>query len=108
MVETAKLNVITAYSSRELIETLETFPRVQGVVLDGEAADMECDQLISALRAIQPLIPIVAVCRPGYPTCVEADHILESYAPEALLALIRSLVPEESAKIEAHERELVD
>lgn len=36
VIESAKLNVITAYSPREAIETLERYPRVDGVVVNAQ------------------------------------------------------------------------
>ena len=46
LIETAKFNVITAYSASEAIETIGRFPAVNGVVLDASLGDMECDDLI--------------------------------------------------------------
>ena len=45
VIETAKFNVLTAYSAQEAIETLKTFSAVQGVVLDSEVAGMPCERL---------------------------------------------------------------
>lgn len=40
VIETAKFNVITAYSSDEAIDTLRRFPAVSGIVLDAGMKDM--------------------------------------------------------------------
>ena len=42
VIETAKLNVITAFSGREALETLARFPKVDAVVLDANMPDMPC------------------------------------------------------------------
>jgi CheY-like chemotaxis protein len=34
VIETAKFNVLTAYSGEEAIETLKRFPAIDGIVLD--------------------------------------------------------------------------
>ena len=36
VIETAKFNVLTAYSGLEALDTLQQFPAIHGVVLDAE------------------------------------------------------------------------
>src|SRR6185312_12980336 len=44
IIETAKFNVITAYSGAEALETVQRFPAIDGVVLDIGLRDMSaCD-----------------------------------------------------------------
>jgi CheY-like chemotaxis protein len=50
IIETAKFNVITAYSSQEAIEILRKFPALDGVVTDSGMTDMPCHDLVVALR----------------------------------------------------------
>jgi CheY-like chemotaxis protein len=106
VIETEKLNVLTAYSGREALETLRVFPAVDGVVLDSEVRDMSCEQLVSGLKAIKPSIPIIAVCGPGDQPCGNADHRLDSFEPRALLQLLRTLTPQQSDALEKHEQDL--
>jgi response regulator RpfG family c-di-GMP phosphodiesterase len=101
VIETAKLNVITAYSSAEAIATLKKFPAVDGVVMDANLHDMPGDDLVVALKAIQPKIVIVAIAGPGRGHCAHADHHLDTFEPARLLELLRQLEPEKSAAIEA-------
>src|ERR1700743_2769317 len=77
VIETAKLNVITAYSSNEAIETLKRFPAVEGVVMEASLPDMPCDDLARALKAIQPKLIIVAISGPGRHHCEGANHHLD-------------------------------
>ncbi len=100
VIETAKLNVITAYSAQEAIETYEKFPAIAGVVLDAGIRDMACCDLVSKLKASNPDLPIVVISSPNSHECEGADHILESFEPNRLLELLRSLVPEATAAIE--------
>jgi len=106
VIETAKLNVITAYSSAEAIETLKRFPAVDGVVMDASLPDMPCAELASALKAIQPKLIIIAISGPRRDYCDGADHHLDTFEPVRLLELLKQLEPEKSAAIEAHNETL--
>jgi len=106
VIETAKLNVITAYSAKEAIETLERFPKVDGVVLDAGVRDMSCCDLIASIKAFLPALPIITISAPGTHDCPQADHQLESFDPARLLLLLRKLQPEESADIEVRNEDL--
>jgi CheY-like chemotaxis protein len=106
VIETAKFNVITAYSGTEAIETLERFPRVDGIVLDAGLCDGSCFDLVTALREIQPRLIVIAVSAPGADPVPNADHQLESFDPRRLLALLEKLKPYETAAIEARNEDL--
>lgn len=106
VIETAKFNVITAYSSKEAIETLRKFPALEGVVLDAGMEDMPTDALIDALKDLQPKIPVILVCTPRHASCKQADHTLESFDPRLLLALLEKLQPEATAQIERRNEDL--
>jgi response regulator RpfG family c-di-GMP phosphodiesterase len=106
VIETAKFNVITAYSSREAIETLRRFPAVSGVVMDATLVDIPCAELAAALKAIQPKLVIVAISGPSGVHCEGADYHLDTFAPVALLELLRKLEPEMSEVIEAQNEAL--
>jgi len=108
IIETAKFNVITAYSSREAIETLEKFPALDGVVLDAGMEDMPTEELIAALKQLHPKITVILVCTPRYSPCRDADHIVESFDPRKLLALLEKLQPEAIAAIEQRNEDLED
>ena len=106
VIETAKFNVITAYSSREAVETLERFPAMTAAVVDAGMRDMPCDDLVHALKTIRGDIPVIVISAPGTDGCVVADHHLESFEPGRLLELLRSLVPEAARQIESQDAEL--
>jgi len=101
VIETAKLNVITAYSGHEALETLEVFPRISGIVLDAGVRDMPCAELVQKLKDLSPDCPVIVVMTPGSPECPGAAHYLKSFDPANLLELLRSLNPEEARVIEA-------
>jgi DNA-binding NtrC family response regulator len=100
VIETAKFNVITAYSAAEALETFALFRRLNGVVLDAGIRDMTCCDLVARLKETDPKLPVVVISAPGTHECPQADHLLESFEPGKLLALLQSLVPAETAAIE--------
>lgn len=105
VIETAKLNVITAYSGAEALETLHRFPNVHGIVLDAGLQDMPCADLIKALKKLQPKVPIIVISSSRGGPC-DGDHHLESFDPRRLLALLEQLQPEATAIIVRHDKEL--
>jgi CheY-like chemotaxis protein len=108
IIETAKFNVITAYSGQEAIETLKKFPAIDGVVADAGIYDIACDDLVIALKKLQPKVPVVVICTPRATICEHADHTIESFDPRLLLALLQKLQPEATAIIEKRNEDLED
>jgi CheY-like chemotaxis protein len=106
VIETAKFNVVTAYSALEAIATLQTFPCINAIVLDAGIRDMTCCDLVTKLKQIDAKLPIVVISAPGTHECTQADHQLESFEPGKLLALLQSLVPTETAAIEKRNEQL--
>jgi len=106
VIETAKFNVITAYSGKEAIETLRKFSAIDGVVMDAHMRDITGDELVAGLKSILPNIPIIAVHTPGASPCWSADHHVESMAPEKLLECLRNLHPEAAEAVHKRNHEL--
>ncbi len=106
VIETAKFNVLTAYSADEAIETLQQFPAIHGAVLDAEIYGMPCGTLAKSLKAIKPGLPIVVIQAPGDSDCAGADYQVESLDPRRLLEALQKLIPQEVAAIEKHEEQL--
>lgn len=106
VIETAKMNVVTAYSAHEAIETLRKFPAMDGVVVDVYQVEMSCSELAAALKAIQPGIPIIAISGPSRDMCEGADYHVDSFEPGPLLLLLREIVPAKIAAIEKKNLEL--
>ncbi len=100
VIETAKFNVLTAYSSAEALDMLQRFPAVSGIVLDAGMTDMPCEKLVNSFKAIQASIPVIVVSHPKYNKCVGADYHIEGFEPGAILKLLQGLKPQESAAIE--------
>ena len=106
VLETAKYNVLTAYSAAEAVETLRKFPLVEGAVVDAGMRDMPCADLIRQLREIRPDLPVIAICPVSAPRCEGATRQLESFDPKRLLDILDKLVPEAADAIEKHEEDL--
>lgn len=106
VIETAKFNVITAYSGSEAIATLERFPAVNGIVLDAGVSDIPLSELCKTLKKMQPAVPLVLVGRPGVQQTQDADHYVDSFDPTQVLKLLRSLEPRQAAEIEQRDAAL--
>jgi CheY-like chemotaxis protein len=106
VIETAKFNVLTAYSGKEALEVFTRFPAVSGVVLDGGLDDVSCEEVVRQIKSLQPKIPVIVISAPGFEGCPGADFQLESFDPAKLLETLRGLKPDASAEIEKRNEEL--
>jgi CheY-like chemotaxis protein len=106
VIETAKFNVLTAYSGKEALEIFNRFPAVNGIVLDGGLDDLSPSEVTREVKRIQPKVPVVVIATPGFNGCPEADYQLESFDPARLLEILRGLRPEASAEIEQRNEDL--
>ena len=106
VIETAKFNVLTAYSGKEALQIFKRFPAVDGVVLDGGLEDVTAEELTQELKSLQPKIPVIVISAPGSDECLAADFQLESFSPAKLLDILRGLKPKESAQIEKRNEDL--
>ncbi len=100
VIETAKFNVLTAYSGSEAIETLTRFPAISGIVLDAGIRDLLAEELIQTFKEIKPGVPVVVVRLPSSKFYPEADFQLDSFDPARLLELLQKLEPEGARIIE--------
>jgi DNA-binding NtrC family response regulator len=103
VIETAKFNVITAYSASEAVETLQEFPAIHGAVVDEDIHGVSCNKLIKELRQIKPGLRVVVISGPDAAACPEADFHVESLDPRMLLETLKRLNPEDVEQIEQHE-----
>ncbi|HTV15001.1 MAG TPA: response regulator [Acidobacteriaceae bacterium] len=98
VIETAMLNVLTAYSAEEGIEMLHRFPDVNGAVIDTETHGMTCQDLIAGLRALRPELPIITVSPTGNDPCGGETVHVSSYDPQDLLEQLQFICPKESRR----------
>jgi DNA-binding response OmpR family regulator len=106
VIETAKFNVITAYSGAEALATFERFPRLNGIVLNSDMEDIPCSRIIQKLKTLDAKVPVLVISAPGASWCEGADYLLESFDPKQLLGTLQKLVPEATAAVEAREESL--
>lgn len=104
VIETAKFNVLTAYSPVEGVEMLRRFPDVDGVVMNADIQEMSCDEVISLLREIVPKMRVVVIGPSG--RCKAASHTVESFEPARLLDVLRDLCPQQANAIESQNEKL--
>ena len=107
VIETAKFNVITAYSGIEAIETLERFPKVDAVVVNAEERETPCEEVVRRLKEIVPSIPIIATSASGDDGC-GAHFSVSVFDPAALLERLRAMFPGATARIEQTEKKLAE
>lgn len=105
VIETAKFNVITAYSAEEAISTLKRFPNISGIVLDA-GVNIPSVDLVKTLKEIDPTMTIILVGRPGTEFSPAADYHLSSFDPSKILILLQKLQPEQVAAIEKRNESL--
>src|SRR5438874_7735948 len=106
VIETAKFNVLTAYSGKEALEIFNRYPAVNGIVLDGGLEDLSASEVTREVKKNQPNMPVVVIATPGFTGCPEADYELESFDPGKLLDILRSLRPEAAAAIDRRNEDL--
>jgi DNA-binding response OmpR family regulator len=99
VIESAKFNVITAYSGQEALETFERFPNVDGAVLNASLQDIACETVIARIRERSPNAPIIVIQGPREIECSGASHYLDSFDPAHLLELLHKLFPQASQAI---------
>jgi hypothetical protein len=106
VLETAKFNVLTAYSGREALDIFKRFPALDGVVMDGELDDIHSEELTRSIKSIEPKCPVVIISPPDFGGCPSADLHVESFQPAKLLETLQGLRPKESEEIEKRNEEL--
>ena len=104
ILETAKFNVITAYSYPEARATLELFPNVNACVVNARS-DGRAEAL---LRHIQQAHPKVKCVITGSRTDLDmkVDLHIETYSPDALLQGLRKLFPADDEQVRQREKQL--
>jgi CheY-like chemotaxis protein len=91
VIETAQLNVLSAYSAKEALALLTRFPDVNGIVFDTETPGMPCKEFIRRLREIRSDVPLISVSPSGHDPCDGEQYHVSSYDPQALLNQLRHI-----------------
>jgi CheY-like chemotaxis protein len=92
LIETAKHNVVTAYSGREGRELLQRFPKVDGIVYDVTLEDLTCEEFERSMQEVGLKCKIIALKhrnRPNAdPKCAHKSIFNDD--PAGLLKLLES------------------
>ena len=96
LLESAKMNVITAYSADEAVATLKRFPTVDGIVMDANVEGRPCRELIDRLRAIHERIPVITVSANGDSPCGGEEYHVSGFDPRQLLQTIENCFREKN------------
>jgi CheY-like chemotaxis protein len=91
LLESAKHNVITAYTGKEGVEMYKRFPNVDAICIEAELKDLKGANVASAIRKIKPKIRIVGLSPRLAAQCEWADYTIDSHDPGALLKLLEKM-----------------
>jgi DNA-binding response OmpR family regulator len=91
LLESAKHNVITAYSGKEGVETFKRFPNVDAICIDAELNDLKGSDVARKVRNANPKIRIVGLTPRLAARCDWADETIDSHDPAALLKLLEEM-----------------
>jgi hypothetical protein len=87
VVETEKHNVITSYNTAEGLNLLRRFPNVDAVVVHIHCL-REHPGLLKEIRSLVPLTPLVVASPLGVDKPPEADFVVDSHRPDAMVQLL--------------------
>lgn len=106
VIETEKINVLTAYSAADAIETFTRFPAANGIVMNASVNDPPCTELIKRLRAIRNDVSIILISPSGLESCEGENYRISSFDPKALLDMIQKICAPEVDQIIQHDEDL--
>jgi hypothetical protein len=89
VVETAKHNVITAYTVDDGMDLLRRFPHVDAVLVHG-ALLAKNPEFASALREQAPDVPIILAAPFGNMSDPHVNYVIDSHNPQDILNLLNS------------------
>lgn len=88
VLETARHNVITAYTQATGLKLLRRFPNVDVVVVHTELDDFSFGETIRELKSIRNDISVIGISPRSDRDMEGADYLLSSHDPHALLQLL--------------------
>jgi DNA-binding NtrC family response regulator len=89
VIETAKFNVVTAYSAAEALDLLEQFPKLSACIVHSDIRDLTCATLVKKVKNLRPEMPVIVLSTNAGRRCKGADYHVPSQSPEQLLELLR-------------------
>ncbi len=87
VIETAKHNVITAYTMEDGLDLLRRFPDVDAVFVHAALLDQN-PELLESIRKHTPDMPLILAAPFGNARSEHADFILDSHNPHEILRVL--------------------
>src|SRR3954464_5234013 len=84
LLETAKHNVLTAYSNKEGLEIFSKH-QVDAVVVHASVDDIPCGKMVERIKKERKDVPVIVISPTGLDQCKPADRVVGSHKPEDLL-----------------------
>lgn len=106
VIESIKFNAITAYTAEEAMATLQRFPSLDGIIVDATLPGSA--EVVRSIRQQYPNLLIIVTGSDHDGESGPADHVIETYSPERLLALVQKLFPHEVRVIRDQEEDAED
>ena len=88
VLETARHNVITAYTTDAGLRLLRRFPNVDVVVVHTELDDFSFEQTVRELKSIRNDVSVIGISPRSGRDKDGADYMLSSHDPHSLLQLL--------------------
>lgn len=89
--ESAKHNVITAYSAEHGLHMLKRFPLVDAVLVHAGILSRH-KNLVDEVRALVRGVPVILANPYGTPIHADVDHVVDSHRPEQLLNVLKDKI----------------
>jgi DNA-binding response OmpR family regulator len=87
VLETARHNVVTAYTAEGGMELLHRFPNVDVIVVHTEMENFSFEKTVRKLKDIRD-VPIIGISPRGERDKDGADYMISSHDPQTLLHLL--------------------
>ncbi len=91
LLETAKRNVLTAYSGKEGLRMLERFPNVDAIAVDVTLEDIPCEEFVKGVEKRNSHIKVVALTPNKARFDCGGVDLIDSHGPAELLKFLESL-----------------
>jgi DNA-binding NtrC family response regulator len=88
VLETARHNVITAYTKDGGVDLLRRFRNVDVVVVHSELDDAPFEQTIREIKEVRKNVAVIGVSPTGNRDMDGADYMISSHDPQTLLQLL--------------------
>ena len=91
LLESAKHNVVTAYSGKEGVEMYKRFPNVDAVCIEEELPDLKSAAVAENIRKLNPKVRVIGLSPRLAALCKWADQTIDSHDPNALLEVLQEM-----------------